>query len=96
MLIDEYFGAEKKSWDAKILATDISLKALEEAKKGIYTNKEIAPLPAHWKTNYFKRIDAEFSTVADAVKQEVLFRRFNLMNQRLRSGKNFMSYSAEM
>jgi chemotaxis protein methyltransferase CheR len=81
MLIDEFFGPEKKSWDAKILATDISLKALEEAKKGVYSNKDIAPVPAHWKTNYFKKTDAEFSTVSDAIKEEIVFRRFNLMNQ---------------
>jgi chemotaxis protein methyltransferase CheR len=89
MLIDEYFGSEKKSWDSKILATDISLKALEEAKKGRYTQKEIDPIPAHWKTNYFKKIDSESSAVTDAIKDEVLFRRFNLMNQSFSFKKKF-------
>ncbi len=89
MLIDEYLGAEKKNWDAKILATDISLKALDEAKKGIYSNKDIAPLPAHWKLNYFTKIDSETSAVGDSIKNEVVFRRFNLMNQTFSFKKKF-------
>jgi len=89
MLIDEYFGPEKKTWDAKILATDISLKALEEAKKGVYSNKDLAPIPTIWKQNYFKKIDAEFSTVTDAIKDEIVFRRFNLMNQTFSFKKKF-------
>jgi chemotaxis protein methyltransferase CheR len=89
MLIDEFFGTEKKSWDAKILATDISLKALEEAKKGIYSNKDIAPIPALWRSNYFKKLDSEISTVTDAIKEEVLFRRFNLMDKTFSFKKKF-------
>ncbi len=89
MIIDEYFGSDKKNWDAKILATDISLKALEDAKKGTYSNKDIAPMPANWKLNYFRKIDSEISAVSDAIKDEVLFRRFNLMNPSFSFKKKF-------
>ncbi|NLA86359.1 MAG: protein-glutamate O-methyltransferase CheR [Clostridiales bacterium] len=89
MIIDEFFGAEKKYWDTKILATDISLKALEEAKKGVYSNKDIEPVPSHWKHNYFKKVDNEYSAVNDAIRDEVLFRRLNLMDQVFSFKKKF-------
>jgi chemotaxis protein methyltransferase CheR len=89
MIIDEFFGSEKKSWDSKILATDISLKALEEAKKGVYSTKDIAPVPAIWKTSYFTKLDAETSAVSEKIKDEVIFRRFNLMNQTFSFKKKF-------
>ncbi|UOO37348.1 protein-glutamate O-methyltransferase CheR [Oscillospiraceae bacterium CM] len=89
MIIDEFFGAEKKNWDTAILATDISLKALNEAKNGVYSNKELAPLPTHWRSNYFKKVDAETSAVSDAIKNGVIFRPFNLMNETFSFRKKF-------
>lgn len=89
MIIDEYFGSEKKNWDSKILATDISLKALEEAKKGIYNNKDIAPVPANWKIKYFKNETAETSSIVENIKAEVLYRQFNLMTQNFSFKKKF-------
>lgn len=89
MIIDEYFGSEKKNWDSKILATDISLKALEEAKKGIYNNKDIAPVPANWKIKYFKSETAETSSIVENIKAEVLYRQFNLMTQNFSFKKKF-------
>lgn len=81
MIIDEFFGKEKLFWDAKVLATDISSKVLEEAKKGIYSNEEIGTLPPSWKLNYFKKINGENSIVLDKIRNEVIFRKFNLMDQ---------------
>jgi len=89
MIIDEFFGSEKRGWDAKVLATDISNKALEAAQKAVYNNKEIAPMPSTWKLNYFKKLDATSSVVADSIKNEVIFRRFNLMNQTFSFKKKF-------
>lgn len=81
MLIDEFFGAEKKNWDARVLATDISDKVLSEAKQGVYRNEELSSLPPGWKLNYFRKIDAERSVVSDRIRNEVIFRHFNLMSQ---------------
>ncbi|MPL97409.1 Chemotaxis protein methyltransferase 1 [bioreactor metagenome] len=89
MLIDEFFGKEKKWWDAKVLATDISNKALEKARKGEYDNSDISPLPPTWKLNYFKKLDAETSAVTDHIRNEVIYRRFNLMNQVFAFKKKF-------
>ncbi len=80
MLIDEYFGREKMWWNTKILATDISEQVLDIAKKGIYTNESIAPLPPHWKINYFKKEDPNRSIVIDKLKDEVIYRKFNLID----------------
>jgi len=81
MLINEYFGKEKQEWDTKILATDISSKVLEEAKRGIYSNEEIATLPLVWRLNYFRKLDNEKSVIVDEIKNEVIFRKFNLMER---------------
>ncbi len=79
MIIDEYFGLEKTLWDAKILATDISGKVLDIAAKGVYANESVATLPTHWKLNYFKRLDAEKSVLTDKIKNHIIYRKFNLM-----------------
>lgn len=81
MIIDEFFGKEKMLWDAKVLATDISSKVLDEALKGVYSNEKIANLPYQWKHNYFKKIDYENSILADKIRNEVIYRKFNLMEK---------------
>jgi len=81
MILDEYFGKEKVFWDTKILATDISSKVLDAAKKGVYCNKEIRTLPAQWKLNYIKKIDNEASIFVDKIRNEVIYRKFNLMEE---------------
>jgi chemotaxis protein methyltransferase CheR len=41
MLMMEYFGKDFNKWKAGVLATDISLNALEKAKKGIYPDERV-------------------------------------------------------
>lgn len=79
MILDESFKAEKMWWDTKVLATDISNSVLDTAQKGVYSNERIAPLPIQWKTNYFNKYDDEKLIIADKIKSEVIFRKFNLM-----------------
>lgn len=81
MIIDEYLGKDKVRWDAKILATDISSKVLEAATKGVYSNDRLVSLPAGWRLNYFKNIDNENSALIDNIRNEVIYRKFNLMEQ---------------
>lgn len=81
MIIVDYFGLEKKWWDTKILATDISSKVLDMAKQGKYENEALANIPVHWKNSYFKKYDSEHSVIADKIKNEVIFRKFNLMDE---------------
>lgn len=81
MVIDEFFGPAKSGWDTKILATDISSKVLDTAIKGVYKNDGVELLPSHWRLNYFKYFDDESSILIDRIKDEVIFRKFNLMDE---------------
>lgn len=78
---DDYLKEDKKLWDTKILATDISSKVLNEAMEGIYSKDQIKLLPSQWRLSYFKRIDNENYMIVDNIKKEVIFRKFNLMNK---------------
>ena len=89
MLMMEHFGAEYSRWDAGILATDISEKVLAFARRGIYPEERLSLLPEHYKKKYFKRLQTGEWEVADHVKREVTFRRFNLMNERFPFKKPF-------
>ncbi|SMC35852.1 CheR family methyltransferase [Papillibacter cinnamivorans] len=88
MIIQDFFGSEKPMWDAKILATDISSKVLDAAKKGEYKTKSLEALPAAWKSNFVKK-DQEKSEITDKLKNEVIFRYFNLMNEYFPFRKKF-------
>lgn len=81
MIISEYFGAEKGLWDTKILASDISTRALETAVDGIYSKVEIESLPEKWKKGCFRKINEGNSMIVDKIKNEVIFKKFNLMEE---------------
>jgi chemotaxis protein methyltransferase CheR len=81
MIMDEFFGEDRKLWDTKILATDISENVLEQAIKGEYSNEETASLPPSWKINYLKKYDVENSVLVDKIRNEVIYRKFNLMDK---------------
>ncbi len=89
MVIDDYFGARKAGWDSKILATDISQKALSEAVAAVYPADRLTKLNAAWKTKYFNKIDDETYKLKDNIKNEVIFRTFNLMEQNFPFKKKF-------
>ena len=80
MLMLEYFGSEYKQWDAGILATDISRRALDKAERGIYNEEQVAAVPAELRNKYFRRTPDKNWEIAAQVRQEATFRRFNLMN----------------
>lgn len=81
MVMDQYLGAEKSRWDSRVLATDLSTAALEAALQGEYTQDAIQPLPAGWRSAYFRRLPSGNFQAADFLKREVIFRRFNLMQE---------------
>ncbi|NMB42987.1 MAG: protein-glutamate O-methyltransferase CheR [Clostridiales bacterium] len=89
MIIDEFFGKEKLFWNTQILATDISSKVLDVAKKGVYNNDSIAKMPSEKRLKYFKKISDEKSEVVDQIKKEVIFARLNLMNETFPFKKKF-------
>ena len=82
MVIADFFGVEKGQWDTKILATDISTKVLRQALTGVYSAEQLKNLPDQWKRHFFKSIAGGTQyKVTEELKQEVIFRQFNLMNR---------------
>ena len=80
MLMMEHLGADYSSWDAGILATDISDRALTIARHGTYATDRVMQLPEPLRRKYFTAAGHDEMAVIDKVKKEVTFRRFNLMN----------------
>jgi chemotaxis protein methyltransferase CheR len=89
MIMRDFFKDHKALWDTKVLATDISERVLENAKKGIYKNNDIGILPDEWVSGYFKKLDGEKSVVSEKIKNEVIFRNFNLNNPRFPFKRKF-------
>lgn len=89
MIIDTFFGPDKRLWDTKLLATDISDKVLSIAREGIYSNEALAALPGAWRANYTRRLENERSMMTDFIKNDIIFRRLNLMDERFPFRKKF-------
>ncbi len=79
MCVQDFLGAQAKHWDARILATDISQRALNLAKTGIYDLPDT--IPADWKHRYFKQQGTgNRYQVAQEIRNQVVFQTFNLMD----------------
>ena len=78
--LKEYFGPQASQWDTRILATDISQQAMAKAKAAVY--QPPADMPNEWLKRYFipsKTHPGDY-TVAPAIRNNVIFRTFNLMS----------------
>jgi len=84
----EYFGANYSQWNAGLLCTDISEKALVQAKKAVYDKTRIQGVPPAILQKYFQK-EGDSWAVIDKVKKEAVIRRFNLMNKTLPFKKPF-------
>ncbi len=80
MVIKEFLGLNYNNWDTTLLATDLSSEVLQYAVKGVYLKEKIEVLPAHWQKAYFKKLDEFNYQVAEDIRKNVMFRKFNLMN----------------
>ena len=89
MVLSEWFGLRKKEWDTTILATDISVKVLEMAKRGVYPEEHFERLSNEWKAKFFNKIGPEEYKVKDTLAKEVVFSQFNLMGEFTRFRKKF-------
>lgn len=76
-----YFG---KGGDFRILATDLSTKVLDIAKRGVYGPERVKDIPVQALSKYFTRQDSgrgeKLYKVNDEMRQLISFRRFNLMD----------------
>lgn len=80
MTIDQYFGTKKSGWDTTILATDLDTDVLRTAKAGIYGEDMLDGLPDKWIDKYFRKIEGGKYQVIDRIRNEVVFKKFNLMD----------------
>ena len=78
MYIKDYLGMQANQWDTRILATDISQKALATAKKGVYELPNT--VPEAWRKKYFKKIEGSRYAVSPEIRSNVIFQTFNLMD----------------
>ncbi len=80
MVMMDYFGLQKSSWDYRILATDISLKVMEEAKHGLYSAESLRNIPQSWEKKYFTGKGNDLFELKEEVRKQVFFKPLNLMD----------------
>jgi chemotaxis protein methyltransferase CheR len=67
--------------DAAVLATDVSMDALLEAKTGVYPGSRIKELPRHFQSAYLRPAGEDLWSVSPEVRALVTFKRMNLMRE---------------
>ncbi len=81
MIIKEALGAQAALWDTRVLATDISQNALKAAKEAVYDEDSLKNLSPDWRSKYFvKSREQNLYSVSPAIKSNVIFQTFNLMD----------------
>ena len=78
MFLFDYLGPQAGQWDTRLLATDISNRAMTAAKKGVYELPDT--IPPDWKKKYFIPQAGGQYQVAPKVRDNVIFQPFNLMD----------------
>ncbi len=89
MLLDDYFGGNKRGMDTRVLATDISDRVLRIAQQGVYPEERMTKIPPTWKGKYFVHKEGPDYEVKPAIKKEVIYRKFNLMEPEFRFKQKF-------
>ncbi len=81
MFLSEFFS-NNPGWHFSILATDISLRALDTARRAIYAHESIEPVPLPWRKKFLLRSkgkDQGLVRLAPEIRELVTFRYLNLM-----------------
>lgn len=63
----------------RILATDLSLKVLQEAVEGCYAAERVLSLPESWRRRFSSQADTDRLCLSQEVRSLVTFKRLNLM-----------------
>lgn len=87
VMILEELKTKMPGWKVDILATDISNDILAQARQGIYTQFEVQRgLPIQMLMGHFTQ-DGDKWKLSDAVKKQVTFQKFNLLDNMAGLGK---------
>lgn len=84
MTLQDALGSLFKSWDIKILASDIDTNVLQTAKDGIYRSDELASVSIERKNRYFtpnRYGDQPSYQISDSCKKLITFRHMNLLEE---------------
>ena len=81
MVVRESFTESLNQYKPAILATDISMSALETSVNGYYTEEGISGIPSHFQKKYFAMSKDGSGTAKKDLKDMILFKRLNFMNQ---------------
>lgn len=65
----------------EIIATDIDKNILEEAKKGIFTKREMVNVEDKFLKNYFTEIDNGLFKVKNDIKTAIDFKNYDILNE---------------
>lgn len=80
MTLMEFMGKDYPLWQAGLLATDVSSRVIEIARRGIYTTDQVQNIPEKQRNCYFNRLDQDNWQFKNESRKEITFRLFNLMN----------------
>ncbi len=80
-----------KSWDIKILATDLDTNCVDHGKKGVYVKSGVSGVSSHRLSTWFKKFnDAKKREpcfqVDEKLKRIIVFKQLNLMDEWPMSG----------
>lgn len=79
MVVAVALQLEWQAWDIGILATDISISVLQAAQSGIYSSSQLDSVPAKYR-RLWQKVGSDMYQLRDNIRQCLLFRRLNLMN----------------
>ncbi len=79
MVLDDYFHGGSLGLNKKLLATDISANVLNAAAEGVYSLDRMNKLPEQWIKKYFIKVKENAYQISPQIKDEVIFKSFNLM-----------------
>jgi chemotaxis protein methyltransferase CheR len=68
------------NWDIKVLASDISVRKLEEGMAGVYSEDRLKDIPAYLRHKYFlaSLMNKGHFKVTPQLRKQVIFRKINL------------------
>lgn len=84
MVLEDVLGQYRRSWDIKLLATDIDSNVLSHAVSGIYDEKRIEGLTPDYASRFLtkgKGANASKVKVNDRVKSIITFKQLNLLHE---------------
>lgn len=86
MILNKYIPLEKIS----IIATDIDLDAINKAKAGIYSSRNMKDLPKEFIDKHFTKIDGDTYQISDKIRKCVNFKQLNLLEEQYPKGMDII------